>query len=97
MATHSSVLSWRIPGTGEPDGLLSMGSHSRTQLKRLSSSSSSSSSSSEENNLQKGEESEKPSEMWEGLKRIPGWCTFLPMSTQGICLDKSYSLNCGQN
>ena len=28
MATHSSVLAWRIPGTGEPDGLLSMGSHS---------------------------------------------------------------------
>ena len=25
-ATHSSVLAWRIPGTGEPDGLLSMGS-----------------------------------------------------------------------
>ena len=27
LATHSSVLAWRIPGTGEPDGLLSMGSH----------------------------------------------------------------------
>ena len=27
MATHSNVLAWRIPGTGEPDGLLSMGSH----------------------------------------------------------------------
>ena len=27
MATHSSVLSWRIPGTGEPDGLPSMGLH----------------------------------------------------------------------
>ena len=27
MATHSSVLAWRIPGTGEPCGLLSMGSH----------------------------------------------------------------------
>ena len=27
MATHSSVLAWRIPGTGEPDGLLSMVSH----------------------------------------------------------------------
>ena len=27
MATHSSVLGWRIPGTGEPGGLLSMGSH----------------------------------------------------------------------
>ena len=26
-ATHSSVLAWRIPGTGEPDGPLSMGSH----------------------------------------------------------------------
>ena len=27
MATHSSVLAWRIPGTGEPGGLLSMRSH----------------------------------------------------------------------
>ena len=27
MATHSSVLAWRIPGTGEPSGLTSMGSH----------------------------------------------------------------------
>ena len=35
MATHSSVLAWRIPGTGEPGGLPSMGSH-----RRLSSSSS---------------------------------------------------------
>ena len=41
MATHSSVLAWRIPGTGEPGGLLSVGSQSRTRLKRLSSSSSS--------------------------------------------------------
>jgi len=38
MATYSSVLAWRIPGTGEPGGLPSMGSQSRTQLKRLSSS-----------------------------------------------------------
>ena len=27
MATHSSVLAWRIPETGEPGGLPSMGSH----------------------------------------------------------------------
>ena len=27
MATHSSILAWRIPGTEEPSGLLSMGSH----------------------------------------------------------------------
>ena len=27
MATHSSVLAWRIPGTGEPGGLPSMGSY----------------------------------------------------------------------
>ena len=27
LATHSSVLAWRIPGTGEPGGLPSMGSH----------------------------------------------------------------------
>ena len=41
MATHSSALAWRIPGTEEPSGLPSMGSQSRTLLKRLSSSSSS--------------------------------------------------------
>ena len=40
-ATHSSVLAWRIPGTGEPGGLPSMGLHRVwTRLKRLSSSSS---------------------------------------------------------
>ena len=27
MATHSSVLGWRMPGMGEPDGLPPMGSH----------------------------------------------------------------------
>ena len=40
MATHYSVLAWRIPGTEEPGGLPSVGSQSRTRLKRLSSSSS---------------------------------------------------------
>ena len=30
MATHSSVLIWRIPGTGEPDRLPSTGLQSRT-------------------------------------------------------------------
>ena len=36
MATHSSVLAWRIPGTGEPGGLQSMGvMKSRTQLSDL--------------------------------------------------------------
>ena len=33
MATHSSILAWKIPWTEEPDGLQSMGSqNSRTQL-----------------------------------------------------------------
>ena len=27
MATHYSILAWRIPGTGEPGGLQSVGSH----------------------------------------------------------------------
>ena len=36
MATHSSVLAWRIPGTAEPGGLPSV--EGRTRLKRLSSS-----------------------------------------------------------
>ena len=39
MATHSSVLACRIPGTGEPGGLPSVGLQSRTRLKWLSSSS----------------------------------------------------------
>ena len=40
MATFSSVLAWRIPGTGEPGGLLSFGvTQSQTRLKQLSSSS----------------------------------------------------------
>ena len=40
MATHSSVLAWRIPGTGEPGGLQVSGvAQSQTQLKQLSSSS----------------------------------------------------------
>ena len=46
MATQSSVLAWRIPGMAEPGGLPSMGSHSQTRLKQLSSSSSSTHSSS---------------------------------------------------
>ena len=43
MATHSSVLAWRIPGTGEPGGRAAIYgvAQSRTRLKRLSSSSSS--------------------------------------------------------
>ena len=41
VATHSSVLAWRIPGMGEPHGLPSMAiAQSRIRLKRLSSSSS---------------------------------------------------------
>ena len=43
LAIHSSVLAWRIPGTGEPGGLPVYGvTQSWTQLKQLSSSSSSS-------------------------------------------------------
>ena len=36
METHSSVLAWRIPGTGEPGGLPSMGSHRVGHHPRLS-------------------------------------------------------------
>ena len=39
MATHSSILAWRIPWMEEPGRLQSMGSQSQTQLKRLGSSS----------------------------------------------------------
>ena len=36
MATHSSVLAWSIPWTGEPGGLQSLGSHkSQTRLKQV--------------------------------------------------------------
>ena len=40
VANHSGILAWEIPWTEEPGRLQSMGSHSQTQLKRLSSSSS---------------------------------------------------------
>ena len=36
MATHSSILAWRIPWTEEPGGLQSMESQSQTRLRRLS-------------------------------------------------------------
>ena len=36
MATHSSTLAWRIPGTEEPGQLQAMGRRVGTQLKRLS-------------------------------------------------------------
>ena len=36
MATHSSILAWRIPRTGEPGGLQSMGSHRVNITERLS-------------------------------------------------------------
>ena len=36
MATHTSVLAWRIPRTEETGGLQSIGSQSRTRLKQLS-------------------------------------------------------------
>ena len=35
MATHSSILAWRIPWTEEPGGPQSMESQGQTQLKRL--------------------------------------------------------------
>ena len=36
MATHSSILAWRIPWSEEPSEVLSIRSHSQTRLKRLS-------------------------------------------------------------
>ena len=52
MATPSSVLAWRIPGTGEPGGLAVYGvGQSQTRLKQLSSSSSSNPYFNEELNL----------------------------------------------
>ena len=37
MATHSSILAWRVPGMEKPGGLLSMGvAQSRTPLKQVS-------------------------------------------------------------
>ena len=36
MATHSSILAWRIPWTGEPGGLRHESDTSQTRLKRLS-------------------------------------------------------------
>ena len=36
MATHSSILAWKIPWTEEPEGLQSMKPQSQTRLKQLS-------------------------------------------------------------
>ena len=36
MATHSSILTWRIPWTEDPGGYIHRVTKSRTQLKRLS-------------------------------------------------------------
>ena len=73
MAPHSSVLAWRIPGMGEPGGLPSLGSQSRTRLKRLSSSSSSSRHTCE---WRQGGRNEhiSPGGWWE-----PGSCLTLPL------------------
>jgi hypothetical protein len=35
MATHPSILAWKIPRTEEPGGLWAMGSQSQTQTERL--------------------------------------------------------------
>ena len=64
MATHSSVLAWRIPGTGEP-GVYGV-TQSQTRLKRLSSSSSSRASLTAQ--LVKN-----PPAMQENLARFLGW------------------------
>ena len=37
MGTHSSTLAWKIPWTGQPGGLQSMGSQSRTRLSNFTS------------------------------------------------------------
>ena len=63
MAPHSSTLAWRIPGTGEPGRLQSMGSHSRTRLKRLSSSS---------NEISYGSDGKESACNAGGLGSIPG-------------------------
>ena len=81
MATHSSVLAWRIPGTGELGGLLSMGTQSRTQLKQLSSSSSSSDSAVNNPPANAGN-----ADLIPGLGRSPGGGHDNP--PQNSCLEK---------
>ena len=84
MATHSSVLAWRIPGTGEPGGLPSMGSHRVRHDKRLSSSSSSNSDqgSGKESAYNEGDSSSIP-----GLGRSSGDGNGYPL--QYSCLENS--------
>ena len=87
MATHSSVLAWRIPGTGEPGRLPSMGSQSRTRLKRLSSSSSSRGTFGEGNGTPDG----LPSM---GLHRVRhDWSDLSSSSSRGILI---YTRSCSQ-
>ena len=63
MAPHSSTLAWKIPWMEEPGRLQSMGSHSRTRLKRLSSSS---------NEISYGSDGKESACNAGGLGSIPG-------------------------
>ena len=74
MATHSSVLVWRIPGAGEPGGLPVYGvAQSRTRLKRLSSSSN------PDDPVVKN-----PPCNARDVDSVPGWGTKIPCATKQL-------------
>ena len=73
MASHSSVLAWRIPGTGEPGGLPSMGSHRvGHEWSGLAAA---------------GKEKDNLSTLWSSLLHISRSDVFMHMATLGNCQD----------
>ena len=73
MATHCSILAWRISGTEEPSGLPVYGvAQSRTQLKQLSSSSSALSRSKGPRDCQQSEISQKEKNKYRILMHVGG-------------------------
>ena len=73
MATHSSILAWRIPGTGEPGGLPSMGSHRvGHEWSGLAAA---------------GKEKDNLSTLWSSLLHISRSDVFMHMAALGNCQD----------
>ena len=72
MATHSSTLAWQIPWAEEPGGLPSLGLHSQTRLKRLSSSSSTPMDRSTKQKISKETQTLNDTMDWLGLIHIYG-------------------------
>ena len=78
MATHSSVLAWRIPGTGEPGGLPFMGSHHSNPLSSANPSESGANNSTDTRGWLRGLNHSIP---WRSGQRQPGGDRDAPVSS----------------